>query len=267
MEIPKDAALLLVDVQNDFCPGGALAVPDGDRVIPVLNRLTAAFVARGRPVYASRDWHPPDTTHFRDYGGPWPPHCIAGTAGAAFHPDLRVPPDVIVISKGQDRRDDGYSAFEGTTPEDRTLAEDLRARRVTALYVGGLATDYCVRATVLDARRAGLAVSVFTDGSAGIDPAGSQRALQEMKAAGATLRTSRPERSVHMQQELVRMVAEKTGLPEDKAHAAAETVIDYLKGKLPAGIASQVDSIATGESPGALGSMAADLRGKFRGEE
>ena len=182
---------MLVDVQNDFCPGGALPVPDGDRVIPVLNRAAARFEAEGRPVYASRDWHPPDTSHFREFGGPWPPHCIAGTPGAALHPDLRVPPSAIVVSKGQDRADDGYSAFEGTTAEGRTLADDLRARGVRELYVGGLATDYCVRASVLDARRAGFPVTVLTHGSAGIDPEGSKRALDEMRQAGASLQSSR----------------------------------------------------------------------------
>ena len=181
------AALLLVDVQNDFCPGGALPVPNGDRVIPVLNRVAARFEAAGRPVYASRDWHPSDTTHFREYGGPWPPHCIAGTPGAELHPDLRVPRGAIIVSKGQDRADDGYSAFEGTTAEGRRLAEDLRTRGVRELYVGGLATDYCVRASVLDARRAGFPVTVLTDGSAGIDPEGSKRALEEMRQAGASL--------------------------------------------------------------------------------
>jgi len=193
--LPEGAALLLVDVQNDFCPGGALPVPEGDRVIPVLNRLIQRFKAAGRPVYASRDWHPPDTSHFRSQGGPWPSHCVAGTAGAALHPALRVPPGTIVVSKGQDRRDDGYSAFEGTTDEGRTLADDLRARGISALYVGGLATDWCVRATVLDARRARLPVTVVVDGSAGIDPEGSRRALAEMKQAGADLMSSSGEAS------------------------------------------------------------------------
>lgn len=187
LSLPAGAALLLVDVQNDFCPGGALPVPDGDRVIPVLNEVAARFEAAGRPVYASRDWHPPDTTHFREYGGPWPPHCVAGTLGADLHPDLRVPRGTIVVSKGQDRGDHGYSAFEGTTAEGRTLADDLRARGVGELYVGGLATDYCVRASVLDARRAGFSVTVLTAGSAGIDPEGSRRALEEMRQAGASL--------------------------------------------------------------------------------
>lgn len=180
-------ALLLVDVQNDFCPGGALAVPEGDRVIPALNHLANQFAAAGRPVYASRDWHPPDTTHFREFGGPWPPHCIANSPGADFHPSLNLPHDAIVVSKGEDRNDDGYSAFEGKTGTGRRLADDLRARGVTELFVGGLATDYCVRASVLDARRAGFPVTVITDGIAGIGRNDAARSLDEMQAAGARL--------------------------------------------------------------------------------
>lgn len=186
----EGAALLLVDVQNDFCPGGALAVPGGDRVIPVLNRIIERFEARGRPIYASRDWHPPDTKHFREFGGPWPPHCIAGTPGANLHPELRVPSGTILISTGQDREDDGYSAFEGITQDGRRLVDDLRRRAVSELYVGGLATDYCVRASVLDARRAGFPVTVLIDGIAGIDPEDARRALEEMEAAGASLISS-----------------------------------------------------------------------------
>jgi nicotinamidase/pyrazinamidase len=181
------AALVLVDVQNDFCPGGALAVPEGDRVIPVLNRTIDRFEAEGRPVYATRDWHPHDTTHFQAYGGPWPPHCVSGTAGAELHPDLRVPADATIVSKGQARDDAGYSAFEGTTAGGRDLASDLRARGVSRLYVGGLATDYCVRATVLDARRAGFDVTVLSDGVAGIGADDTRRALDEMRQAGAAI--------------------------------------------------------------------------------
>jgi nicotinamidase/pyrazinamidase len=188
--VSKGAALLLVDVQNDFCPGGALAVPEGDRVIPVLNRAIEQFAAGGHPVYASRDWHPADTNHFREFGGPWPPHCVAASPGARFHPQLRLPADVIVISKGQDRNDDGYSAFEGTTDRGRSLVEDLQARGISDLYVGGLATDYCVRATVLDARKAGFPVTVLTDGIAGIARENTARALDEMRAAGASLASS-----------------------------------------------------------------------------
>ena len=192
---PKNgAALLLVDVQNDFCPGGALAVPHGDRVIPALNRLIERFKSQGNPVYASRDWHPSDTRHFRASGGPWPPHCVADTPGAAFHPQLQLPADTIVISKGQNRSDDGYSAFEGVADNGRTLAEDLRARGVSELYVGGLATDYCVRATVLDARKAGFPVTVVTDGIAGIGPEDVSRALDEMRQAGAMLVPAVPPR-------------------------------------------------------------------------
>ena len=184
-DITPASALLIVDVQNDFCPGGALAVPDGDRVIPVLNRAIERFSEAGLPVFASRDWHPPDTKHFKTRGGPWPPHCVAGTPGAAFHPDLRLPPGATVVSKGQDRNDDGYSAFEATTDDGRTLADDLRERGVTDLYVGGLTTDYCVRATALDARAAGFRVTVLADAVAGIDEDDSRRALDEIRAAGA----------------------------------------------------------------------------------
>lgn len=181
-------AVLIVDVQNDFCPGGALPVPGGDRVIPVLNGIVARFT--GQPVYASRDWHPRDTKHFQEFGGPWPVHCVAGTRGAELHSDLRLPNDAVIVSKGQDKADDGYSAFEGTTPEGRRLPDDLRARKVTDLIVGGLATDYCVRASVLDACRAGFGVTVVTDAVAGIGRDDTARALEEMKQAGARLLSS-----------------------------------------------------------------------------
>jgi nicotinamidase/pyrazinamidase len=181
-------AVLVVDVQNDFCPGGALAVPDGDRVVPVLNRILQESAARRVPVIASRDWHPPDTSHFEAFGGPWPPHCLAGSPGAAFHPALELPDDTLIVSTGTDRNDDGYSAFEGTTADGRRLADVLRDRGVGHLIVGGIATDYCVRASVLDARQAGLEVTVMTDAIAGIAPDTTARALDEMQAAGARLR-------------------------------------------------------------------------------
>jgi nicotinamidase/pyrazinamidase len=184
---PAGAALFIVDVQNDFCPGGALAVADGDRVIPGLNRLSERFSAAGRPVYLSRDWHPPDTTHFTGFGGTWPVHCVAGTRGAGFHPDLHVPPGAVVVSKGEDRNDAGYSAFEGLTADGHRLAEDLHRRGVSTLYIGGLATDYCVRATALDARRAGFDVVVISDAIAGISGEDSRRAVEEMRQAGASL--------------------------------------------------------------------------------
>jgi nicotinate phosphoribosyltransferase len=177
-------ALLIVDVQNDFCTGGALAVSGAERVIPVLNQMIQRFQSDGRPVYASRDWHPPDTTHFKAFGGPWPVHCVAGTPGANLHPDLRVPSDAIIVSKGQDRADAGYSAFDGVTAAGNRLADDLHQRGIAKLYIGGLATDYCVRATALDARRAGFQVTLVTDAVAGISEEGSRAALEEMHGAG-----------------------------------------------------------------------------------
>ncbi len=183
-------ALLVVDVQSDFCPGGALAVPAGDGVIPTLNRVIEQAHTRGWAVYASRDWHPPDSGHFAAFGGRWPVHCVAGSPGAAFAPDLRLPADALVISKGRSRVDDGYSAFEGTTDSGRLLVDDLKGRRIARLYVGGLATDYCVRASVLDACRAGIDVAVLTDAIAGLDPDGARRALRDMQAAGARLTSS-----------------------------------------------------------------------------
>ena len=179
--------LLLVDVQNDFCPGGALPVPAGDRVIPPLNAAIRRFVAAGRPVYASRDWHPPDTSHFQAGGGTWPVHCVAETPGAGFHPQLELPASAVILSKGQSRSDDGYSAFEGATADGRRFEDDLRERGITHLYVGGLATDYCVRASVLDARRAGLTVTVIADGIAGIAEETTRQALDEMRRAGAAI--------------------------------------------------------------------------------
>ena len=182
-------ALLLVDVQNDFCPGGALAVPNGDRVVTALNGYIQDAVAQGAPIYASRDWHPVVTSHFRQYGGQWPAHCIQNTEGAEFHPNLKLPPPTIVVTKGEDPERAGYSAFEGHTAEGKTLLADLRQRQVAHLYVGGLATDYCVKHSVLDARAAGIQVTVLEDAIAGVDmePGDSARAIAEMIDAGAVV--------------------------------------------------------------------------------
>jgi nicotinamidase/pyrazinamidase len=189
MSGPPETALLIVDVQNDFCSGGALAVPDGTAVIEPLNACIARLSAEGAPIYASRDWHPPTTRHFEAYGGRWPPHCIAGTDGAAFHHALALPERTIIVTKGNESGHDGYSAFEGRTSAGTTLTDDLRSRGITHLVVGGLATDYCVQASVLDARRAGFEVTVLADAIRGVDlQAGdSVRAVEAMKAAGARL--------------------------------------------------------------------------------
>ncbi len=185
----RRSALLIVDVQNDFCPGGALPVPHGDRVVPVLNRYVGDAVEHGMPVYASRDWHPAVTRHFKEYGGEWPPHCVQNTEGGRFHADLQLPDSAIVVSKGQDPDKPGYSALEGSTVDGKTLLADLRARQVDHLYVGGLATDYCVKQSVLDALAAGLKVTVLRDAIAGIDaqPGDADRAIARMLEAGAEI--------------------------------------------------------------------------------
>ena len=191
---PDDAvtAVLLIDVQRDFCPGGALAVPDGDRVVPVLNRVGHLAHALGLALYAPRDWHPPDSSHFVAGGGPWPVHCVAGSHGARFHADLRLPEGTLIVSKGLEARSDGYSAFVGCLDDGTPLALDLRRRGVTHLVIGGLATDYCVRHTVLDAIQQGWRVTLLTDAIAAVErtPGDGERALTEMRDAGAELRRS-----------------------------------------------------------------------------
>ena len=185
-------AVLVIDVQRDFCSGGALAVPGGDTVVPVLNEVLRAAADRRMPVYASRDWHPASTRHFVTGGGVWPVHCVAGSDGARFHPDLRLPASAAVVSKGVGADEDGFSAFDGRLEDGRTLDESLRASGVTHLLAGGLATDYCVRHTVLDALRRGWSVTLLTDAISAVDlePDDGTRALDEMRIAGAALRTS-----------------------------------------------------------------------------
>lgn len=181
-------ALIVVDVQCDFLPGGALGVPAGDAVVEPLNRAILAFERAGLPVYYSRDWHPPDHCSFEAQGGPWPPHCVAGTAGAGFAPGLRLPVDGLVVSKATKRDRDAYSAFQGTT-----LAKQLETAGVRRVFVGGLATDYCVKATVLDARTHGFEVEVLDGAVRAVDvqPGDGERALQEMRQSGANLTTTR----------------------------------------------------------------------------
>ena len=175
-------ALIIVDVQNDFLPGGQLAVRDGDAVIPVLNRYVTSFVAANAPIFATRDWHPADHCSFRGQGGPWPPHCIANTPGAAFAAGLSLPAGTRVISKATHPEKDAYSGFEGTD-----LAEYLRDLGVRRVFVGGLATDYCVLNTVKDAVAAGFEVILLTDAirAVNVQPDDGERALAEMARAGA----------------------------------------------------------------------------------
>lgn len=184
MNEDKKKALIVVDVQNDFCPGGSLAVAHGDQVVAPLNRLIREFLDRGEPVYKTRDWHPAQTKHFQAYGGVWPVHCVQGTHGAEFHPDLSNDPRVTVISKGIDERADGYSGFDGTN-----LAELLREEGVNEVWVGGLATDYCVKHTVLDGLREGFEVKALANAmrAVNLNSDDGTRAIQEMAAAGAEI--------------------------------------------------------------------------------
>jgi nicotinamidase/pyrazinamidase len=182
MPLERSDALLVVDVQPDFCPGGALPVPEGDAVIPVLNAWIDAAQAGGALVVASRDWHPPRHVSFQTEGGPWPAHCVQDTPGAAYHPALRLPADAVRVAKGTRLDRDQYSAFDETG-----LGEHLRARGVRRLWVGGLAQDVCVRASVLDARRLGFDVHVLVPATRPVDPQAGARALAEMEAAGAVL--------------------------------------------------------------------------------
>lgn len=180
-------SLLVVDVQTDFCPGGALEVREGDRVIPGLNSVIEAFTAHGLPAFFTRDWHPPDHVSFRAQGGPWPPHCVAGTKGAEFHPDLNVPSGAVIVSKGTSSEKEAYSGFQGTDLEERLLHA-----RTEEVVLGGLATDYCVRATALDALSAGFGVSVLEDCVKAVDAKAGDgaRALEELRRGGAVITDS-----------------------------------------------------------------------------
>jgi nicotinamidase/pyrazinamidase len=178
---------LAVDVQRDFCPGGALAVKNGDEVVPRLNRVIKAFERASLPIFFTRDWHPADHISFRSRGGIWPPHCVQRTSGAEFHPDLRIPPAAVIISKGSSRDAEAYSGFQGTDLEER-----LRGLGVDEIYLGGLTTDYCVRESTLDARKAGFSVTVIEDCIKAVDakPGDGDRALADMRRVGAELATS-----------------------------------------------------------------------------
>jgi nicotinamidase/pyrazinamidase len=175
--------LIIVDVQNDFCPGGALAVPGGQQVVPIINRLLQHHWLS----VATKDWHPADHCSFKPQGGPWPPHCVQHTSGAELHPDLDATAIQLVITKGSYPDQDAYSGFQ-----DTDLAKILREKGVTRVVLCGLATDYCVRSTALDAMREGFAVVVLQDAIRGVEvnPGDCQRALEELRQAGVQLISS-----------------------------------------------------------------------------
>ena len=175
--------LLVVDVQRDFCPDGSLAVAEGWAVCEPLSEVAAAVAAAAGLVVATRDWHPPESIHFRH----WPPHCVAGTWGAELHPRLHLPPGSLLLTKGEGERDDAYSGFQAHDESGRSLEQVLRQAGIRRLLVGGLATDYCVRATVLDALALGFEVIVLADAIRAVElnAGDSERAIEEMMRAGA----------------------------------------------------------------------------------
>lgn len=184
----QESALILVDIQNDFCPGGALGVSDGDQIVPAVNRLIPEFPL----VISTQDWHPANHISFKQQGGPWPPHCVQRTSGAELHPDLRTDTIAHHFRKASSPEKDDYSEFEGKDARGRSLDELLRSQGVNTLYVVGLATDYCVLETVLDGIKYGYEVHAVTDAmrAVNVNPDDGEKALQKMVEHGAHLVTS-----------------------------------------------------------------------------
>ena len=183
-----DAALILVDIQNDFCPGGALAVNGGDQIVPAVNRLIPEFPL----VISTQDWHPENHISFKEQGGPWPPHCVQGTRGAELHSDLKTDTIAHYLRKASSPDKDDYSEFAGKDDRGRSLDEVLKSHGVKKLYAVGLATDYCVLETVIDGLRLGYEVYAVTDAmrAVNVNPADGEAALQKMARSGAHLVTS-----------------------------------------------------------------------------
>jgi len=187
-ELQSGDALIIVDVQNDFLPGGALAVPEGDQVVPPVNHCISLFISYELPVFATRDWHPAKHCSFKAQGGPWPPHCIAGTKGAAFADGLNLPDETTIVSKADTQDKDAYSGFQETG-----LHDHLRSLGIKRLFIGGLATDYCVLNTVMDALKLGYEVLLLADAirAVNINAGDGERAVTEIRAAGAVLTESK----------------------------------------------------------------------------
>lgn len=180
--LTESTGLVVVDVQNDFCPGGKLAIDKGDEVVPMLNPWISAAVNKRRHVYISRDWHPRRHMSFASEGGLWPPHCIQDTEGAAFHPDLLVPGEAMIVTKGVRLDKDQNSVFD-----DTGFGAQLQRDGVDSIIVGGLALDVCVKATVLDALEAGFNVTLLAKACKPVTPEGGEQALQEMRLKGAII--------------------------------------------------------------------------------
>lgn len=178
---------MVVDLQNDFCPGGALAVKEGDRIVAILNRYIKAFSKGKLPIFATRDWHPRVTKHFKQYGGPWPRHCVQNTKGAEFHPKLKLTKETVILSKGMNPDIDSYSAFQAFDSNGAELFYLLKLFGVNELFIAGLATDYCVKWSCLDALKYGFKVNLLIDAVKGVNvnKKDSDEAIEEMKKSGA----------------------------------------------------------------------------------
>ncbi len=186
LEIGKNDAIIIADIQNDFLPGGALPIKESDQIVPILNDYAKIFKVANSRIFASKDWHPPNHVSFIAQGGPWPPHCLQNSKGADFSPNLKLPKETQIVLKATDPNKEAYSVFDGTD-----LEEQLKAKGVTRIFIGGLATDYCIVNSVIDARKLGLATFVLEDATCGIDlkPGDVNQAFRIMQASGARLIT------------------------------------------------------------------------------
>ncbi|MBC7323552.1 MAG: nicotinamidase [Acetomicrobium sp.] len=186
LSIKKKDALIIVDLQVDFCPGGNLPVPEGDEIVPIANKLVEHFERQEGQIVFSRDWHPDKHMSFKECGGPWPAHCVQNTRGAEFHHDLFIPPSAIVVSKATEPLKEAYSAFDGTR-----LSETLHEAGIERVFICGLATDVCVKSTALDAIKLGYDTYVIQDASRGITKESVEQSLKEMKNVGVKIIESR----------------------------------------------------------------------------
>jgi nicotinamidase/pyrazinamidase len=182
-------ALLIVDLQNDFCPGGALGVPGADRIVPVINKYIRIFFKKKLPIFASADWHPIKTGHFKDFGGRWPVHCIHNSKGAQFHPKLKIPKEAILLYKGMDPQRESYSVFQAEDIGGRRFPNLLKVLGIEELYIAGLATDYCVKFSAKDALKNGFKVRLLLDAIKGVDlkSGDSESAIKELTRLGAKM--------------------------------------------------------------------------------
>jgi len=182
-------ALVVVDFQKDFCPGGALPVSRADKIIPKINRYIEFFFLRKLPVIFTRDWHPKATSHFKKHGGLWPVHCVQGTGGAMFPDQLAIPQGAIILSKGMGAKENSYSSFDAKNKKKESFLAVLRRLKVKEIFVCGLATDYCVKYTVLEALKNKFKVFVLTDAikAVNLKKSDAADALQEMSRAGAVM--------------------------------------------------------------------------------